>query len=403
MLSSPLRLDLYIDCSDSSPVRELLDIWPPFPIQVTSFHLGDNIIAALEHRDRISKICLSLRSLRYEKLAAVIQEPLPALTSLELAWEVGPGDESMPALPATFLGGSAPRLESLTLKGVPFPTLPQLLLSCNDLSELTLHDISYLGYISPEAMVTGLSALTKLTCLYIGFGAAFLPDQIIQHPPLLTRTTAVLPTLKEFLFEGFSEYLEDLLAQIDLPQLEVISVMFLRQHVSDIRQVISHSRTIGSFNRARILFDHFSVVIQLHQPDGTDPIKFVELGIQEDEAWPAWQVSSITQIGTQLSYLLSSITELDIHSDPDCEVLMDNTEWLELFHLFSAVQTLRLSGDIQSHVISSLQELTGESIAEALPKLLNLYFRKGSRSEFVQHPIGLFFAPSDHPVTPRSA
>jgi F-box-like len=179
VLSSPLRFDLYVDCSDSSPVKEMLGVWPPFPIQVTSSYLQENVIAALEHRDRVSKIRLSLTCSRCEKLFAVIQEPLPALTSLDLERAYGRGDENydtVPALPATFLGGSAPRLQSLTLRGIPFPTLPQLLLSCSALSELSLHDIYDLGYISPEAMVTGLSALTRLTYLCIEFDEAFLPD-----------------------------------------------------------------------------------------------------------------------------------------------------------------------------------------------------------------------------------
>ncbi|KAH9972616.1 hypothetical protein BGW80DRAFT_361082 [Lactifluus volemus] len=413
VLSSPLRLDLYVDCSDSSPVRELLHVWPPFPIKVTSFDLTDNIIAALEHRDRVSRISIWLTCLRCEELATIIQEPLPALTNLYLARMSGPGDENyetMPALPATFLGGSAPRLQSLILRSVPFPTLPQLLLSCSHLSELSLHDIYDLGYISPEAMVTGLSTLTRLMYLCIGFGGSFLPDQVIQHPPLLTRpVTAVLPTLKKFRFEGFSEYLEDLLARIDVPQLESFRILFYQQHIFDIRQVISHSRVIGSFNRAEVTFDLFSVFIGLYQSDGTNPVKTLRLGICDgpDEGL-GWRVSSMTQMATQFSCLLSSIAELDVVSDPSLDhndIFMDNTEWLELFHPFSAVRTLRLSGDVESHVVSSLQQLTVESIAKVLPNLQNLYFRqsRGSEFKFKEQPMELFFAPSDHPVTPQSA
>jgi F-box-like len=405
VLSSPLRLDLFIDCLDSSPVRELLHIWPPFPIQVTSSNLPDNIIAAFEHRDRVSKVRLRLTCLRCEKLATLIQEPLPALTSLILERRYGPRDENydtIPALPATFLGGSAPRLQSLTLRGVPFPTLPQLLLSCNDLSELSLCRISNSGYISPEALATGLSALAKLTYLCIEFDQDFLPDQIIQHPPLLTRpVTAILPTLKKFHFEGVSEYLEVLLAQIDVPQLEDFRIVFFRQHDFDIRQVISHSQALGSFNRAEVIFSLFNVFIGLYQPD---PVKTLRLGIQDghDEGL-GWQVSFITQMSTQFSCLLSSIAELDIVSNPSLdvnEIFIVNTEWLELFHPFSAVRTLYLSGGVGSHVVS-LQQLTGESIAAVLPNLQNLYVRQGN--EFDQLPIELFFAPSDRPVTLQSA
>jgi hypothetical protein len=409
VLSSPLRLDLFVDCSDSSPVRELLHIWPPFPIQVMSSNLTDNIIAALEHRDRVSRISIWLTCLRCEKLATIIQEPLPALTSLNLERVYGYGDENydtMPALPATFLGGSAPRLQSLTLRGVPFPTLPQLLLSCNDLSKLSLHNISNIGYISPEAMVMGLSALTRLTYLCIEFGGTLLPDQVIQHPPLFTRAvTAVLPTLKKFYFQGVSEYLEDFLARIDVPQLEDFRIEFSQEHVFDMRQVISHSRALGSFDRAKVIFNIYSVFIRLYQPEGTNPVKTLSLGIHDGHNEElGWRVSSMTQMGTQFPCLLSSIAELEIFSDPlleENEVFMDNTEWLEFFHPFSAVRTLRLSCNEESHVVSSLQELTGESIAEVLPNLQNIYFRQGN--EFEQLPIELFFAPSDHPDALQSA
>jgi hypothetical protein len=63
VIASPQRLRLRIVCDPRTPVRASLDIWPPFPIAVICFpfHTVDeegeeNMIAALEHRDRISDI-----------------------------------------------------------------------------------------------------------------------------------------------------------------------------------------------------------------------------------------------------------------------------------------------------------------------------------------------------------
>ncbi|KAH9975120.1 hypothetical protein BGW80DRAFT_131807 [Lactifluus volemus] len=163
VLSSPLGLDLRLYCTDRTPVRKTLDVWPPFPIEIRSYHFGDNIIAALEHRDRVCYLDFvpSLYS-NFERLVTVMGNPFPALKQLRL---VGKG--VAPVLPVTFLGGSAPNLRSLSLNGVAFPTLPQLLLSCKDLSELCLHNIPYLGDISPESMAISLSSLTRLTRLII--------------------------------------------------------------------------------------------------------------------------------------------------------------------------------------------------------------------------------------------
>jgi hypothetical protein len=99
-----------------------------------------NIIAALEHRDRVRKICFDLTNLQSEKLAPTMQEPFPALTYLRLD-----GDENAPALPDMFLGGSAPHLQTLSLMGIPFPGLPRLLSSATDLSSLYLWRIPHTG------------------------------------------------------------------------------------------------------------------------------------------------------------------------------------------------------------------------------------------------------------------
>jgi hypothetical protein len=95
-------------------------------------------------------------------------------------------------LPDLFLGGSAPRLQNLYFNGVSFPAIPNLLSSASDLVDLRLWDIPHSGYISPEAMVTGLSALTRLEDLTIWFQSPrSRPGQ--PSPPRSIRT--VLPAL----------------------------------------------------------------------------------------------------------------------------------------------------------------------------------------------------------------
>jgi hypothetical protein len=266
MFSSPLRLDLRIYCTNHNSVK-LLDVWPPFPIEVYPRRYDDNIIAALEHHNRVRQIDIGLPRSQpeLERFTTIMQEPFPTLTSLSI-WsesepqaqaEGPPADGSLVGqLPDTFLAGSAPRLRSLTLTGVPFPTLPQLLssLSFNDLSTLWLQDIPNLGYISPDAMVTGLSALTRLTTLCLNFQEFHL-DRITRHSPPFTRL--ILPALTSFYFHGVNEYLEALLAQIDAPQLETFSITFFPEPILDIRELIYHSQTLWSFIRANVtITDH---------------------------------------------------------------------------------------------------------------------------------------------------
>jgi hypothetical protein len=420
MLSSPLRLHLHLYFTEGTPVRkvqQMLDVWPTFPISILSSNLGDNTIALLEHRDRISTFKIDINfdptCSQLERFVKVTQEPFPGLTSLHISSEFEPEEGTVSVVPDTFLKGFAPRLRSLTLTCIPFPTLPQLVSSLNDLSELILESIPNLGYFSPEAIVTGLSASTKLRTLYIQYEES-LP--VIPHPnPNQTRPPrTVLPALTEFQFMGGSEYLDDLLARVDFPQLERFNILFIqRQDVfdSDIRQVIHHSRMLGSFSRAEVNVSRYSVGIQLYQPEGTNPPRTVELEINNELEGGGWQYPVMTQLCNRSLSLLSSITELRIltnRSFPHFD-LLDDTGWPELFRLLTAVHTLRLSGIMQSRVIYWLRALDGESATDVLPALRNLYVDKYPKyvdpgrkyvSHFLRESIQPFIAARQHSGQP---
>ena len=169
---SPQRLNLRLYCTDSTPVRETIDAWPPLPIHVECLGADtrgkDNIIATLEHNDRIRGLYLyGYPGSEMDKLLEAMQQPFPALTYLAL--QVGYSGETAPVVSASFLGGSAPQLRRLELYRIPFPGLPKLLLSATHLVELTLEFIPHSGYFSPEAMVTALAVLTSLENLHIEF------------------------------------------------------------------------------------------------------------------------------------------------------------------------------------------------------------------------------------------
>src|SRR6266403_1761049 len=135
VFGSSHRLNLRLVCTDKKPVRKMLDIWPSFPIIISSFDTlndGGNIVAALEHNDRVCDIYLGpISSSLWEKIMAEMQEPFPALRHLNLN-ATNEADVS-PIDPASFLGGSAPDLRHLYLGGIPFPGLPKLLSSATHL------------------------------------------------------------------------------------------------------------------------------------------------------------------------------------------------------------------------------------------------------------------------------
>jgi hypothetical protein len=214
-------------------VRELLDFLPPsMPIIIcnsfdppplcstASLEDGSQVIAAIEQRDHVACIHLEdLPSSLLEKLATAMQGTFPALKYVRLV----AGDEIIdgmaPAvLPDSFLGGSAPALQTFWLRGIPFPEVPTLLLSASELVHLRLEKIPDSGYISPEALVAGLSTCAKLETLVIEFLSQYPhPDLINQQVTLLTRVS--LPALACFSFEGNGGYFDNFFPRIDTPLL----------------------------------------------------------------------------------------------------------------------------------------------------------------------------------------
>ncbi|KAH9966170.1 hypothetical protein BGW80DRAFT_1462439 [Lactifluus volemus] len=337
-----------------------------------------------------------------------MQEPFPALELLDLGVAVDSVGETTPTLPSTFLGAFAPRLRSLLLRGIPFPTLPKLLLSSNHLVCLSLLQIPHSGYISPEAMVACVSALNGLTYIFIGFESPVSrPDWRTRHPPPLTRI--VLPALALFKFHGVSDYLEDLVARVDAPLLNKVHISLLNQLIFDIRQLpqfIGHAPILMSYEQAEMEFVSSRVMIKLFPSKGTSPTGFLRLGISCGVTVVDWQVFSMAQMCSQLSFLLSSTERLDIRGDSNqsgstLQVDMDDTQWLELFQPFTAIRTLRISRELWPLITSALRGLGGESAMEVLPALDSLYLEEYQPFGSEKQDIEPFIAArqcSDHPV-----
>src|SRR5229473_4140722 len=95
VFGSPLRLNLQLHCTEYTPVREMLAIWPPLPIIIRRDGEAwdiDNIVAALEHNDRVCEINLMyISSWELEEVLAPMQKPYPALTDLTIWWHEDSG------------------------------------------------------------------------------------------------------------------------------------------------------------------------------------------------------------------------------------------------------------------------------------------------------------------------
>ncbi|KAH9160961.1 hypothetical protein EDB89DRAFT_816493 [Lactarius sanguifluus] len=373
MFASSRHLRLELLCTHGTPVKKNLGYLPAFPITISflDFDLKgqegdqDNIFAALEHRDRVQVIEVGPAYPLMEELATAMQEPFPALTHLRFESEY----VTMPCLPDTFLGGSAPRLQTIYMSRVPFPAAPTLLLSAHDLVDVHLSGITPTGYIPPEMMVTTLGALPRLKRLTFEFEVGMTyPDRM----RLLPTTRIVLPALTTFYFKGLFEYFEDFVAQIDTPQLDCLQIEYLFHHeVSDfqlpqLREFFDRSENfrVSRFIRADLYIEPLIIAIKLvrrHQS--------FYLSVQQE---------AMGQVVNQLPLMHSNVVRLFIGSDYEDWEIGDYVQWLELQWLellrpFASVRALNVSEELSWSIPLALKNVTEEMAAQVLPALKLLY------------------------------
>jgi hypothetical protein len=408
IFGSPHYLNLRLVCSNRTPVREMLDVWPPFPIVIHQYARpksgGDNLIAALERNDRVCQIRMKL-DLRWGKVLDAMREPFPALTRLILLSDI----EIAPVVSDSFMGGSAPRLQYLLLERVPIPGLPKLLLSAIDLDHLILHHIPHSGYISPEAMVTCLATLPRLEKLSLGFESPrSRPNRERRRLPPPTRS--VLPALINLGFKGVSEYLEDLVARIDSPLLDCLEIAFFHQLIFDTPQLVQFIRrtpTLEVHDQARVDFSDLHVKVTFPKTSSSYHLSLIILCRR-----PEWQLSCMAQICTSFfpRSFIHTVERLVIrerrYSKLDWQDDIDDGQWLELLSPFTAVKNLYLSKEFAPRIAPYLQELVGGRTTEVFPALQSLLLDRFHQWGPFKGAIGKFVAArqlSNHPVTIKIA
>ena len=364
---------------------------------------------AIVHRNRVCGIHLCLTISQLQLLASMMQEPFPVLTHLKLESLIGKGPD-LP-LPDEFLGGSAPRLQSLGLNFIPFPALPKLLLSATDLVRLVLWGIPDSGYIAPEAILTGLAVLANLKFLTIGFEfSVFFPDQEHRHPPLLTRS--VLPALAHFEFRGASRYLDALVSQIDAPLLASIYYIFPDQYIFDtshLAQFFRRTTRFQALNEAHVYFDFCNVLVNSFPP--TQPLDEKSgLRISYGGDTDHWDILHMAQFLTSLFPSIYIVEHLYFYGYQLSHAKrqwreggdVDEMDWLEVFHPFTTVKKFYICEESAQRIAPALQELPDESMVSLLPALESLFLECPQQSGPVQEVFDRFVSARwrfGHPVT----
>jgi len=378
IFASPLHLKLVLVCTIRTPARESLGIWPPIRI---ALHFtpnerrghNENIIAAMERPDRITDIRLeNLMSHSFEQLTRMMETPFPALTYLSLK-----GDGIVPhplkdrndsfLLRDVFLGGSAPSLRTFVLRNIQFPALPKLLLSATQLVTLRLSWVPTPSRTSLREMVTCLAALSNLKHLDINHFYMFPgPD----GSPLPTHV--VLLSLTSFYFQGISDHLEDLVAQIDAPMLQNLSLTLggiIR--IPQLLRFISRTEKLKLPIRAVFVFERRGLLLKFLPSDRFE--------FSSTFNWFSDQFIAMALLCSSLSPLLSHVERLDFYCGPlstSAREFVNPGRWLDIFRPFIAVQSLCVPNKVWLQVGPALRALAEESATEVFPGLRTLFLEE---------------------------
>jgi hypothetical protein len=387
--SRRLNLRLFYTAKPGKPAWEMLGVWPAFPIIIQvntkrpwSVH---NVIAALEHKDRIRKIQLvDIEDMDLKPIFSVMQEPFPTLTDLLLTSSMW-GEE----VPDSLLGEIAPRLRSLKLDSISYPGLSNLVWSsARDLVELSLLKVPSCEDMSPKTMATALSALTRLETLSLAFeidddaSTLFLKCPTKRKPTSPTRS--VLPSLKFCLFQGICGYLEDFVAMIDTPRLEILDITLAlcqcnndshplrlkRKETPQFNQFLGRTEMFKTLNNAsiRLWSDKLEIAFS-RKPWACDAAKLTLKIMCKDKIYILGRVC-ITDF-----LPLSNIESLGISSQyhkwqSDSEANEEDIHWPYSLFRFSAVKSLYLPEEIIPSVACGMKRVIDLEGKITLPPML---------------------------------
>jgi hypothetical protein len=281
------------------------------------------------------------------------------------------------------------------VKNISFLGLPNLLSSAAHLVTLRLDKPPRHGIFSPEAMATALSGLTRLEAFWLKFEFSLFQSFDAEGRLLPPPTRSVLPALVSFTFQGHIEDMEILVARLDTPLLNSLSVTFLDDIDVDAPQLarfISHAPRFRANDQANLVFvDDSGAVNPASRSYGHGgPTVLILSNVS---------VSLLLHICNPTYPPLSTLERLYIY---EIENLypedVEDIQWLEALRSFTAVKDLYLSEQAALLILPHLEEPAHGRTREVLPTLQNIFVEGLQRSgpdqgvgEFVAalHPINV--------------
>ena len=363
---------------------DALSYLPPLPLVIdhssrtTARRDEDNIHLGLQQHGRVCRIALEAPSSSLRIWLEPMNGLYPRLEYLSLSSRTI--EATNPMLPKTL---QAPDLRHLALHGIGLPKGLPLLSSTIILSSLCLTDIRASCYFSPVDLVTRLQVLPHLEELSIGFA---IPIPLLSNEgdslpfPILLVT---LPTLRKLTFRGVDIYFDNLVAQIDAPLLEQLTLTLFFDTTFILVNMTKFISRIEGFEcpSARIYFQRDCVSIDAGHHKQRRPEK---LSLRVNCEPLDWQFDSAAQLCSALRKVMSTVDDLTLDFQPyrmpsDWENTRDDMLWNELLLPFLGVKTLYIDSPLLTLDFSqALESATGGLVLELLPELQELDARLNS-------------------------
>ena len=382
VFGSSSYLKMRLPVLNRTSIGPMLTHFPPLPLIIdfkaearirhTNMSATNKLwpLFALEHRDRIHHLALQASPHQWPQLFVHMNEPFQRIEHLSLTSTITV-DTAELTLPESFM---APNLRHLTLTGIGLSKGLPLLASTVALVTLKLCRIQH---FSPEDLVTRLQRMPHLKELSIDFSTPFLrPNtggELMQTP----ISVVSLPALKQLEFHGVAAYLDSLVARIDAPVLERLTITLFNQASFTLPHLSQFMSTAEELRQpiSSVLFDReaVSIAIRHHEPPFEDVFN-----LRVRRRLFNWQIDTAAQVCSALLPVLSIVEELTLdsyeyvsHFGLQGAVASAVPVWRDLILPFKHVRKLNISHVLLSKLSISLHddETPGSFLHRLLPKL----------------------------------
>ena len=318
-------LDMNLPLTYNSP--PIVDL-PPLPLAINYSETRTltpkdevNIQLGLQRHSLVRQVVLRAPSSSLNMLIEPMNKAFPKLEDLSLSSTTKEDIRSV--LPETL---QAPNLHRLSLHGVGLPKGLTLLSSTIALSTLSLTGIRASCYFPPRHLVTQLQGLPHLEELTIGFAIAIPLPGSEQELLLAPIPPVTLPTLKRLTFRGVDVYIDNLVAQINTPLLERLSLTLifdLTFTLGNLGEFIHRTKGSGCLV-AHVHFSNDGAYIDIgdKKPGLYNLWDHTKFGLQVN-CGPEWQMDAATQVCRGLGMVVPTIEELGVQVNSKSDSLMD--------------------------------------------------------------------------------